>query len=256
MFESIAWISAAAVGSIYALTPLAVHSSFRVTARCRLAPIPVDRLPMQISDEFSRRTPEFAALGFEAAGAFDCGPLTNDTHSYVACFCNHATNEFANVTAMSTPIGPASYLEFSSQFSDGRSIETNTNAVLPLMPANPHIRIFRFESIAEPRTLLTVHRQLTEKYALGLCPLGEPSGAEIQRYLRTVEAFGPRLVEAGHMKLDKGGDNFRLTWKGAFRMAWLRLWPVTFCRKTIHHYAMQAELQSLQTRVEAALQKA
>ena len=256
MFKSIAWIAPTAIGAIYALTPFAVHSSFCVAARCKLASISVDRLPKQISEEFSRRISEFAVLGFELVGTFDCGVLTNDTHSYVACFCHHATNEFANVTAMSTPIGPASYFEFSSQFSNGRSIETNSNAVLPLMPVNPDIRIFRFESITELRTLLQVHRQLAEKYAPGLCPLGEPRDAEVQRYVRTVEAFGPRLVEAGYMRLGEGGDNFRLTWRGAIRMAWFRLWPVTLFRKAIHHHAMQLELQSLQTRTEAALQKA
>ena len=71
-----------------------------------------------------------------------------------------------------------------------------------------------------------------------------------------VEQFGPRLGQAGYLKLDEASGAFRPTWKGAFRMAWLGLWPVTFLRKAIHRHAMQLELQSLQARAGAALQKA
>jgi len=256
MFESIAWYAPAVAGAIYLLTPFVVHNSFRLVARCRIEATPLDHLPKEISAEIRRRISEFANLGFELVGTFDCGALTNETHSYVAYFCNHTTNEFANVTAMVTLEGSASYFEFSSRFSNGRSIETNTNGILPLMPANPEIRVFRFASVEEPRTLLQLHRQLTEKYAPGLCALGEPREPEIQRYVRTIERSGPRLVEAGYMKADENGDAFRLTWKGAIRTAWLGLWPVTFFRRTIHRHAMQLELQSLQTHTETALQKA
>ena len=256
MFESIAWYAPAVAGAVYLLTPLVVHNSFRLAARCRIEAIPLDRLPKEIYEEIRRRISEFANLGFELVGTFDCGALTNETHSYVAYFCNHTTNEFANVTAMATLEGTASYFEFSSRFSNGRSIETNTNGILPLMPANPEIRVFRFASVEEPQKLLHLHRQLAEKYAPGLCALGEPRDAEIQRYARTIERSGQRLAETGYMKVDENGDGFRLTWKGAIRMAWLGLWPVTFFRKTIYRHAMQMELQSLQTRTEAALQKA
>ena len=181
MFESIAWYAPAVAGAIYLLTPFVVHNSFRLVARCRIEATPLDHLPKEISAEIRRRISEFANLGFELVGTFDCGALTNETHSYVAYFCNHTTNEFANVTAMVTLEGSASYFEFSSRFSNGRSIETNTNGILPLMPANPEIRVFRFASVEEPRTLLQLHRQLTEKYAPGLCALGEPREPEIQR---------------------------------------------------------------------------
>jgi len=256
MLESIAWYAPAIGGAVYLLTPFLLHNSFRLAARCWIQAMPLDRLPKETSAEIRRRICEFANLGFELAGIFDCGVLTNETHSYVACFCNHTTNEFGNVTAMVTSEGTASYFEFSSRFSDGRSIETNSNGILPLMPANPEIRVFRFASVEEPRTLLPLHRQLTEKYAPGLCALGEPRDAEIQRYVRTIEGSGPRLAVAGYMKTDETGDSFRLTWRGAVRMAWLGLWPVTFLRKTIHRHAMELERQSLQTRAEAALQKA
>ena len=256
MFELLAWLAPAVGGAIYLLMPFVVRSSFRLAARCNPEVKPLECLPVEIAAEFERRIGEFSGLGFELTGIFDCGALASGTRSCVAYFCNHTTNEFADVTAMSTCDGVASYFEFSSRFANGQSIETNTNGILPLLPANPAIRVFRLESIGEPRALLRIHRQLTEKYAPGLCALGEPREAEIQRYVRTIEGVGPRLAESGDMAIVAGGGAFMLTWKGAVRTAWLGLWPVSLFRKIIHHHAMRLELQSLQTTAEAALQKA
>jgi hypothetical protein len=66
-----------------------------------------------------------------------------------------------------------------------------------------------------------------------------------------------RVAEApGYLTADECGDSFRLTWKGAIRVAWLGLWPMTFFRRAIHRHVMHLELQSLHPRAEAALQKA
>ena len=216
----------------------------------------MEDLPEQIGAEFNTRISDFHHLGFELIGCFDCGSLTKDTRSYVAYFCNHTSNEFANVSAMMTPNGPASYFEFSSRFSNGCSIETNTNEILPLMPVNPGIRVFRIPSVNAPRTLLKIHRQLAEKYAPGLCALGEPREAEIQRYVRMIDSFAPRQAQAGYLRLDENDDSFQPTWRGALRMAWLGLWPVTFFRKALYRHAMHLELQSLESAAETALQKA
>jgi len=256
MFESVAWLAAALAGAIYLLSPLVVRSTFRFFSRCSFTPLPLERLPERISTEFRRRISQFAHLGFELLGCFDCGALANDTHSYMAYCCNHRTNEFATVLAMITPNGLASYVEFSSRFSNGGSIATNTNGILPLLPGNPAIRVFRFAAVQEPRALLQLHRQLTAKYAPGLSALGESRDAEIQRYARMLESIGPRLAQDGYMKLREAGDCFRLTWKGAIRMTWLGLWPITLVRMVAHRQAMHSELNLLRTHTVAAREKA
>jgi len=255
MFDLIPWAVSGLVSAIYLLSPALVRHGFRFASRCQLRAVSLEEVPEAIATEFRRRISEFSNLGFELIGCFDCGSLASETRNYVAYFCNHTSNEFANVTAMTTPNGPASYFEFSSRFADGRCIETNTNEILPLLPGNPAIRVFRLAA-AEPRALLKTHRQLVEKYAPGLCALGEPREAEIQRYVRMIEHFGPRLAQTGHLKFDESAECFRLTWKGAFRTAWLGLWPMALVRRGLQRHNMQLELHSLQTRAEAALQKA
>jgi hypothetical protein len=240
----------------YVVGPLTVHWTYRFAARCRPSGISLGALPEAITLLFAKRIPEIQELGFELAGCFDCGSLAPDTHSYVAYFCNRRTNDFANLSALVSPKGVSSYLEFSTHFTNGLVLETNTNSILPLSPANPDNKVFRFPGIQDARTLLQTHRQIVEKYASGLRPHAEPRGAEIERYVRAVENYGPRHSQLGYMRLAEDGEWYTLTWKGAFLMTWRCLWPVSFVRSWAHRHAMNSELHALETSDVAALQKA
>jgi hypothetical protein len=176
---------------IYVLGPLAVHWTYRFSARCRPSQISLGELPPPVATLFQKRIPEIRDLGFELTGCFDCGALAAETNSYVAYFCNRRTSDFANISVLVSPVGTASYLEFSTRFTNGLVLETNTNRVVPLAPLSPENRVFRFPEIRDARTLLETHRQVVEKYAFNLRPETEPRGAEIQRYVRVIENYGP-----------------------------------------------------------------
>jgi hypothetical protein len=174
----------------------------------------------------------------------------------MAYFYQGQTNEFANVTVSSTPGAIESYLEFSTRFSNGLTLETNTNGVLPLTPGNPEIRVFRFSETREPRALYLLHRQLIDKYAAGTWAVPEPKGQEISRVTRAMENYGPRHEKLGYMQLSSDGASYRLTWKGAALMAWRGLWPTSMIRAALYRQAMHGELVSLEVRGITALQKA
>jgi hypothetical protein len=246
---------AALVFAIYLIGPLAVLWTYRFAARCRASEVSLAELPEPVALLFAKRIPELRELGFELTGCFDCGCLASEAHSYVAYFCNRRTNDFANVTAMASPASITSYLEFSTRFTNGLVLETNTNRVLPLTPMNPNTRVFRFPDIHDAQTLLHTHRQIIEKHASALRVESEPQGAEIGRFVRMVENYGPRHSQMGYMRLAKDGQSYRLTWKGAFLMTWRGLFPVSFVRNWIYRHAMNSELHSLQTSEVAALQK-
>lgn len=246
---------AALLGSIYVLVPLAVRWTFRAPSHCRPSEISLGALPNEVMAMFAKRIPELQKLGFEFIGCFDFGSLAAETHSYVAYFCNRCTNDFANVTVLLSPGGATGYLEFSARFANGQTLETNSNRVLPLTPSSADTRVFRFTELQDAEALLHAHRQILEKYAPGLRAQSEPRGAEIQRFVRTIENYGPRHRQLGYMRLSADGEFYKLTWKGAFLMTWCGLWPVSFVRQWIHRHAMHAELHSLETADIATLQK-
>ena len=196
------------------------------------------------------------SLGFALVGCYDCGELALRTRTYVAYFCNRTTNDFANVTAVDSPRGVASYFEFSTRFSNGLVLETNTNKILPLTPGNTEVRVFRFADIEEPAALYDIHRRLLDKYAGGLWAAGEPKGEEIQRLVRVLENYGPRHEKIGYMVLSDDEESYRLTWKGAFLMAWRGLWPASLLRRMRERHAMSIERHELEVQGVAALQKA
>jgi hypothetical protein len=256
MLENFWKDAAVVVGLAHLAGPLALRATFRFASSCQLTQVPTGELPVDVAAEFSTKIPDLQNAGFELLGCYDCGELAAHTNSYLAYFCNRATNDFASVTVMLSARGIDSFLEFSSSFADGRTFETNTNGILPLTPADPIRRIFRFPEIKDVRALYNVHRLLIEKYAAGLWAQAEPKGHEIQRFLRAVENYGPRHAKLGYLQLAADGESYRATWKGAFLMTWSGLWPSSIIRKAAYKQAMRAELQSLEIRGEAALQKA
>jgi hypothetical protein len=251
------WMDAAGViGILHVAGPLALHSTYRFAAKIRPLQVLTDELPEAVQRCISPRIGELERLGFESVGCYDCGELMLQTRTYAAYFCNRTTNDFANVTAVVTSRGVASYFEFSTRFSNGTVIETNTNKTPPLTPGNPQVRVFRFADIQQPEDLYQIHKRLLEKYAGDLWPEGEPRGQEIQRLVRVLENYGPRHAKIGYMTLATDGESYRLTWKGAFLMAWRGIWPATLLRKILERQAMRAERHELEVRGVAALQKA
>jgi hypothetical protein len=256
MLENL-WLDAAAVvGLMHVAGPFALRHTFQFAARCSPQQIAPQDFPEAVATRIVPRIPEMESMGFALIGCYDLGELAIHTKSYVAYFCNRKTNDFANVTAVVSPRGVGSYFEFSTRFSNGTGLETNTNGAPPLTPGNPDARVFRFAEITEPQELFSLHRQLIEKYAGGLWPVGETNGQEIQRLVRVLENYGPRHAKIGYMTLADSGEFYRLTWKGALLMAWRGLLPASLIRQALERQAMRAERRSLDVRGVAALQKA
>jgi hypothetical protein len=251
------WLDAAGViGLLHVVGPMAMRNTYRFAARCTPLQVAPAELPTPVAVRILPHMKQMETLGFALVGCYDLGELAIHTKSYVAYFCNPATNDFANVTAVVSPRGVGSYFEFSTRFSNGTVLETNTNGVPPLTPGNPDVRVFRFAEITEPQELFVLHHQLLEKYAGELWPVGETKGLEIQRLVRVLENYGPRHAKIGYMVLADGGGFYRLTWKGAFLMAWRGLLPASLIRQALERQAMRAERRALDVGGVAALQKA
>lgn len=256
MLETFCRDAAVAVGLAHLAGPFLLRNTFRFASRCQLTQVSREELPVAVATAISGRISGLQDIGFEWLGCYDCGELSAYTHSYLGYFCNRASNDFASISILLSARGMDCFLEFSSTFADGRTLETNTNGMLPITPGDSLRRTFRFPEIADVRALYNVHRLLIEKYAPGLWPQAEPKGHEIQRFLRVVENYGPRHAKLGYMQLTADGASYRATWKGAFLMTWNRLWPHSLIRKAAYKQAMRMELHSLEVLGETALQKA
>jgi len=256
MFESVLLDSAIVIGLFHLAIPVVVRATYRFSARCKGARLSVNQLPREVADVIASRTPPLEALGFHIAGCSDFGQLTMETRTIVATFTHGQTQESANIWLSVTAGKLSSYLEFSTQTPSGISLETNSNGILPLAPENEEIRVFRFPEISGAAQLYRVHRQLVTKYTDGQWRRPESQGDAIGRIAQTIESYAPRLCELGFLQLAKSGESYRLTWKGAFRVAWNGIWPISAIRRAVVRYEMKNELQSLELHGVTRLQKA
>ena len=240
--------------TLHLLAVAAVRYAMRFAGKCNPVKTTLDEFPDEMASGYRPRIAEVEGLGFVCAGTYDCGNLSNDTRSYVALFVKPGTDDYAQLSAVITPMGCSEYLEFSTTLSSGVTLETNSNAIPPLVPANPDRQVFRFPKTRAAQNLYGIHRQLLAKHANGMC--GNPEGPSdpLRRYIRTVENFGPRLERAGWLR--PAGDGFQLTWKGALLLTWRGVWPNTMLRRLHQQHQMQEELRGLQVQGVTALQKA
>jgi len=244
------------LGFLHLAAPIALHRTFRFAARCRPNLLTKTELPLAAAERILPVVPQLEALGFEFLGCFDFGEVSAFTRKIVGYCCNRDTNDFANLTVSCAPGATDSYLEFSTNFSKGRTLETNNNGVIPLTPDAKPAQVFRLPEIRGPRELYRLHRLLIEKHAGGDWAVPEIKGQEILRLVRTFENYGPRHGKLGYMKLSHDGESYELTWKGAALMAWRGMLPTVLLRQYLSRREMRAELRSLELRGVAALQKA
>jgi len=251
------WLDAAAfLGALHVIGPIVVRFTLRFSASCRPSEVFLEDLPPKVAAAFRHRMPELKSLGFVHLGSYDCGSLTPETRNYLAYFANRKANDFASVCVLVTPKKTVSYLEFSTSFTNGFNLETNTNATVPLTPESPAHRVWRFPKIGNAEELYQLHHRLLQKYAPGLWPLETSSGQELDRYVRVIENYGPRHAQIGYMRLSEGGEWYELTWKGACLMTWRGLWPTSMICRLLQRRAMQDELKGLHVLGTTAAQKA
>jgi hypothetical protein len=256
MFESVLLYSAIVIGLFHLAIPVVVRTTYRFSARCNGTRLSVNQFPNEAADIVASRMPPLETLGFHVAGCCDFGQLTMETRTIVATFTNSQTQESANIWLSVSAGKTSSYLEFSTRTASGVLLETNSNGILPLAPENEGIRVFRFPEISEVAELYRVHRQIVTKYTDGQWNRPESQGDAIERITRTIEGYAPRLCDLGFLQLAKNGESYRMTWKGAFRVAWNGIWPISAIRRAVVRYEMKNELQSLELHGVTRLQKA
>jgi hypothetical protein len=246
------WIQLAGIlVLLHIISPLVLRATYRFSGSCN--PVPVDRnsVPPLVQGLVGRCAPQFESLGFTFLGYFDVGPLVKNAKGYLAYFVNRSSGIFANVSVVTSAAKTVGYFEFSTTFSNGLTLDANTNKTLSLTPPRPGFCIFRFPEVFDPIELFQIHRALIQKYAAQLQPSVPPAGQESSRIKSQIERYGPEQTKAGYMYPSKDDQTYRLTWKGATLLAWKALWPTSMVRGWMYRAQMKRELRSLRTNSSA-----
>lgn len=231
---------------LHLIGPLVVKATFRYSATVDPHKVLPETLPAAARSAVLRWSAQIEALGFSPVGVYNMGALASNTQSFLAYFVNRTAGDFANISVVLGGAITKSYFEFSSSFSNGFTLDTNTNQIVSIGSVPADIRIFRFSSIVLPAELYQVHRALIQKHAAFLRPQLPPGGEEATRIVKQLGRFGPCQAAAGLMYLAPGATHYRLTWKGALFMTWKSIWPTPLIRRTLYATRMRKVLKSLQ----------
>jgi hypothetical protein len=228
-------------GVLFVVGPIALRASFKFRAKLDLQPVSKELLPPDVQQFMATRTAGITGLGFEPVGYVRIEMVSGGTQSFMALFSNARTLEWADVSVAKSPKVTKGYIEFITRCSNDSQVDTNTNAIAPVLFPAPSYHVFRFPQIKDAFTLYRVHRMMVQQNLGGSKPELPPKGQELAELKRRLERYGPRQQERGYMYLDPAGEYYRLTWKGAVLGAWRSIWPVS----AIRNFLMENKSQSL-----------
>jgi hypothetical protein len=241
---------------MHIMAPIALRFTFRYSAKVELAKFALGALPPDVRALVNRWSSQIQSAGFSLVGIYGLGELASGTQSFIAYFVNRSAGDFANISVVSNKTKTQGYFEFSSSFTNGLTLDTNSNKTVPATATPSDILIFRFPQITSPSQLYQIHRALIQKHAGFLRPQLPPESEESTRIIKQLVRFGPTQAQAGYMQLASDGTHYRLTWIGAWLVAWKSLWPTSLIRRSLYRARMQKLLHSLESTGSVAISPA
>jgi hypothetical protein len=232
-------------GVLFLLGPIVLRATFKFKAKVNPQLVLRETLPPDVQQAMARHTAAIESIGFERVGYVSLGTLAGGTQSYMALFSNSKTLEWADVSAVKSAKQMKAYVEFITRCSDDSQVDTNTNAMAPVLFPSPSYHVFRFPQITDAFTLYRAHRILVQQNLSRSKPELPPKGQELAELKRRLERYGVRQQERGYMYFDAANDCYRLTWKGAILGAWRSIWPISMVRNFLMQNQSQTRLRSL-----------
>ncbi|HZP31818.1 MAG TPA: hypothetical protein VFB23_00550 [Candidatus Acidoferrales bacterium] len=230
---------------LFVLGPIVLRASFRSKAKVNPQIVPSNALPENVRNFIEPRLPGLTGLGFQLVAYVNVGSLAPNTQAYMALLSNSKTSEWADVSVVTARTKLRGYIEFITRCSDDSQVDTNTNSTAPVLFPSPNYHVFRFPQITDAFTLYRAHQMLVQEKLGGSRPELPAPGREITELKRRLERFGPRQQERGYMYLEKDGQHYRLTWKGAILGGWRSVWPISLLRGWWMQNRSETRLRSL-----------
>jgi hypothetical protein len=178
------------------------------------------------------------------------GPVENVDCS-LALLVNRQSRDMAMITAIdaSGQSHTLLYVEFVRRFRNGLVLQTNNSQQLSGLPDMPGHTTYRLPQVRDPAQLYLLHCKCVARTVPGAEPvlrLDEEFRGDAIQYLLAV--YPEALFDAeqrGIFYRPAGGDHFRCTLYGAFRLSWQEVWPISAIRRRRRDRAARELLEEL-----------
>lgn len=203
----------------------------RQPLRPRFAPLRETDLPDVAWVALTDATEALAAEGFVRYGDFRCDEAIQGGTLWLRLLGQpeQGIGAAAAHVEIEGGVRPSrQFLQFSTEFRDGRVLDTN-NLDLPYsLPPPPYLARVQLKDVWDPRALYALHRGLVASLSQPVSldkverAARDPAGLLADGHSREIRA----LVEEGWLRMDDGGEAVRLRPRGALAGVWRQAWPL------------------------------
>jgi hypothetical protein len=220
-------------GAFYGGAPVAIRYAVKMHPKPDYQALRPEELPPEVWRYLSGTVEKLQAMGF-TPGAY-VTLSDSPSRTYLVLLQNREAGDRAMVTAM---FGRSvdgwklfsCHLEFSTRYDDERCFNTNNASALGAFAPGPKDVTTRLPGVNNSLRLYRIHRRI-----LAAHPGGRPVVYEDGEALAYITGIFRRSYEEqaslGMVYLDARAGRYRPTWKGAFRMTWGLIWPVSSVRR-------------------------
>jgi hypothetical protein len=209
-----------------------VLMQLRQPLRPRFIATPETDLPDAAWVEFADAAEALAADGFVHYGDFHCDSVIQNAVLWLRLLGQPEQGIGAVVVHIEFTAGvrPArSFVEFATEFSDGRVLSTNNLTMPYSLPSPDYLARLQLKDVWEPRAVCRLHRELVAALArpVSLAKVGQairdPADLLANGYAREIAA----LISQGWLRPDPANPcAAQLSLQGAIMGVWRQAWPL------------------------------
>jgi hypothetical protein len=184
---------------------------------------------------FFERLPGFQVSALKRLGFTFAGCLERDRENPrvavdIALFIQTENKDLAQIAHIRSSVGTRELLVFSTKFDDGLVLETSDLRGRPLFRPKPKYPVYRFPQMRNAADLYLLHQKIKQEFSGSRKPGVLEASERINAFQADAEEIHRLNREQGDYKMNRSGERYVFTVRGAFRHRFLRTWPVNFIR--------------------------
>ena len=221
----------------FVILPIIICFTVKTAANPQFTTFDLAKPPIPLPSSYTQNLPVLESMGFELVAHVYSDTLSSRVRVALTVFVNRLEKDIAVVTHILSETPPATRLlvtftEFSTEFEDGHEMNTSNSNQAALYVPVPEREVFKLPHVTNPRNLYYAHQALISRRH-GVNKRLAPQGKEVDELMNAMKRDLAREASFGRVALDKSGEWFRPTLKGAFYNTVMFVWPVGKLRRAL-----------------------
>jgi hypothetical protein len=188
---------------------------------------------LRLGELWVHRATELAQMGFRFVACLEKTPDHPLVTTLLAIFVHPENGDSVQLAKVHSSLRTTHLVVFNTRFDDGLVLETSNSHRAPIFRRKAKFPTFRFPQVRNLGNLYQLHRALTHEFTGTRRPVEATAEFAATAFIDTAEEIHSLNMSQGDYKIDRSGEHYVYTWKGAFRHSLLQTWPVAPIRQIL-----------------------